>query len=301
MRVAITGAGGFIGRALVPELLKDGHSIIALSRDPAAIRERFGPSVEVRQWSPNANSVFPSCDAVIHLAGESVAGRWMQKKKRSIYDSRIQGTRALISSMERMEDRPKILLCASAVGYYGHRGDEWLAEDAPPGTDFLAQVCRDWEAEAQEAVEWGARIVRLRLGIVLGRGGGALAPMKIPFQLGLGAKLGDGRQWMSWIHLSDTVGLFRYVMETPTISGPVNAVSPEPVRNAEFTQTLAKALHRPAFFTLPGWAVKLAVGEMAESLLNGQRVMPDVALKSGYSFRYPTLESALDEIFSTGS
>jgi uncharacterized protein (TIGR01777 family) len=297
MKIAITGATGFIGRAVSRELAQQGHSILALTRRPEAVAGGLGPGVEAVKWDAFSPAPLPPCDAVVHLAGESVAGRWTPAKKARIRDSRIQGTRALVDGIARMPEKPSVLVSASAVGYYGDRGDEILTESSPPGHDFLAEVCAGWEAEAERAESLSLRVARVRLGIVLGRDGGALPMMALPFRFGLGGRLGSGRQWVSWIHREDAVGLFLHALERAEVSGPVNASAPEPVTNADLTRALAKALRRPAILPVPGFALKLAVGEMAGSLLGGQRALPDAALKSGYTFRYPDLAVALDEIY----
>jgi uncharacterized protein (TIGR01777 family) len=227
-------------------------------------------------------------------------GRWTASKKQRIHDSRTIGTANLVCALRQATERPRVLVCASAIGYYGYRGDELLDESSAPGDDFLARVCRDWEAAANEARGLGIRVVNLRIGIVLGRGGGALAKMLVPFKLGLGGRLGNGRQWMSWIHVDDVIGLSLHAAQRDEISGPINAVSPAAVTNRDFTRALATALHRPAVFPVPGAALKVAVGAFAEVLLGSQRVVPQVALRSGYQFRYTELGAALEAILRQG-
>lgn len=297
MRIAMTGATGFIGRALSEALAAKGHAVLALTRRPDAAKGDFGAGVEVFGWDPGKPAPLPPCDAVVHLAGESVAGRWTTEKKRKIRDSRVQGTRSLVDSIARMDAKPSALVSASGIGYYGDRGEEVLTEAAPPGEDFLAQVCVEWEAEAQRAETLGLRVARVRLGVVLDEGGGALPLMALPIRLGVGGKLGSGRQWVAWIHRDDAVGLFRHALERDDLSGPVNACAPEPIRNAELTKELAKVLHRPAIVPVPAFALRLVVGEMAETLLGGQRALPKAVQETGYAFQYPTLRAALEEIY----
>ena len=295
MKALVTGATGFIGRRLLPRLKWPA----ALTRDP----ERAGTAlanVEIHRWEPEAGppptDAFRGVDTVFHLAGESVAaGRWSAARKQRIRDSRVLGTRHLVAALAALKERPAVLVSASAIGYYGDRGDEALDEDALPGNDFLAGVCKDWEAEANRAAELGIRVVTPRIGIVLGKGGGALEKMLTPFRLGLGGRLGSGRQWMSWIHIDDLIALLLYAGPRH-ISGPMNAVAPNPVTNREFTRELAGALHRPAIFPVPEFALKLAFGEMAGVLLASQRVVPAVAQRTGYRFQYPELADALREI-----
>jgi hypothetical protein len=236
------------------------------------------------------------CDAVIHLAGEPVAQRWTGAARRKILESREEGTRRLVASLRNHP--PNVLVSASAVGYYGSCGDEILTEQAPPASDFLGQVAVAWEREALEAEKLGVRVVRLRIGMVLGAGGGALARMLLPFRLGVGGRIGNGRQWMSWIHIDDLCDLIAFVLPESTLRGALNATSPNPVTNAEFTQALARAVHRPALLPVPAFALKLLFGEMAEVILASQRVIPQAALRAGFEFRYPDIASALLQILS---
>jgi len=294
-KALVTGATGFIGRRLLPWLKWP----VVLTRNP----ERAGTAlrnVEIHRWEPESGpppaEAFREVDTVFHLAGESVAaGRWSAARKQRIRDSRVLGTRHLVAALAALKERPAVLVSASAIGYYGDRGDETLDEEALPGDDFLAGVCQEWEAEANRATELGIRVVTPRLGIVLGKGGGALERMLTPFKLGLGGRLGSGRQWMSWIHIDDLIGLLLYA-GPGHISGPMNAVAPNPVTNREFTRELAGALHRPAILPVPEFALKLAFGEMAAVLLSSQRVVPAVAQRTGYRFQYPRLADALREI-----
>lgn len=292
MRALVTGATGFVGSRLAAQIAEP----IVLSRDPKRAREKL-PRATHHYWDPLAATppadAFAGVDAVFHLAGESVGeGRWSAAKKQRIRDSRILGTRHLVEGLATLEQRPRVLVVASAIGYYGSRGDETLDESSSPGNDFLAQVCRDWEAEARAAEKLGMRVVCTRFGIILGQGG-ALAKMLLPFKLGLGGRLGSGRQWMSWVHIDDVVGILLANATDEQYQGPVNTVAPQPVTNREFTRALASVLHRPAIFPVPALALRLAVGEFAEVLLGSQRVLPKVAQRAGYGFRYSSLDEAL--------
>jgi uncharacterized protein (TIGR01777 family) len=237
---------------------------------------------------------------VFNLAGDPVAsGRWTAAKKARIRDSRVLGTRNLVAALAKLEQRPRVLVSASAVGYYGDRGDETLDEQSPPGSDFLAEVCAAWEREAAVARELGIRVVPIRIGVVLGRGGGALAKMLLPFRLGVGSPLGSGNQYMPWIHLDDLVDLMLFAADRETVVGPLNGTAPHPATNRQFTYALGRAVGRPTFLpAVPGVALKLLAGEFAEVLLASQRAMPQAALAAGYAFRYPALEAALQAILS---
>ncbi len=296
MRALITGATGFIGRRLLEQV----DEPVVLSRDPASAKQKLG-KIEAFAWDlmsgPPPAEAFRDVSAVFHLAGEPVAeGRWNADKKRRIMDSRKVGTTNLVKGLEQLSRRPPVLVSASAVGYYGSRGDEVLDESSPPGDDFLADVCKEWEQASQRATSFSMRVVNPRIGIVLGAGGGALGKMLLPFKLGLGGRLASGDQWMPWIHLDDLVGLFLHAAGHPEASGPMNAVAPNPVTNREFTRVLAAAVHRPAIFPMPGAMLKLAVGEFAQVLLASQRVVPRVAERTGYQFRYPELSGAFQAI-----
>jgi uncharacterized protein (TIGR01777 family) len=293
MRALVTGATGFIGHCLLDKIAEP----VVLSRDPQRARAR-SPRVEAHFWEPLAGlppaDALAGVEAVFHLTGEPVGeGRWTARKKRLIHDSRAIGTANLVAGLAKLAAPPKVLVCASAIGIYGSRGDEKLDETSTPGDDFLARVCRDWESAAREAETCGVRTVSTRFGIVLGSGG-ALAKMLLPFKLGLGGRLGNGRQWMSWIHVDDVVGLLLLAAERGDIHGPINAVSPAPVTNREFTRALAKAVHRPAIFPVPALALRVAVDGFAEVLLSSQRVLPRAAQQAGYAFRYTSLADALD-------
>ena len=298
--VLVTGATGFIGKALCTALKERGQPFTALSRRPDRAKALVPGVKEVWRWRPRLEPApvvaVQGAGAVVHLAGESVAGRWNKEKKRAIRDSRVIGTRHLVAAIGEAKSKPGVLVCASAVGYYGNRGDEELTEEAGPGSDFLAEVCQAWEAEARRAEEHGVRVVMLRNGIVLGRGGGALKQMLVPFKLGLGGPVGNGKQWMPWVHIDDVVGIILHAIQQGTLRGPVNATAPTPVRNREFTQTLARLLRRPALLPAPAFGLKILLGEFADVLLASQRVLPRRIQGAGYTFRHPTLEAALGAI-----
>ncbi|MGA2722150.1 MAG: TIGR01777 family oxidoreductase [Bryobacteraceae bacterium] len=274
MNITISGASGFIGRHLLKSLATAGHSLRALSRH-----------------APPAESL-READVVIHLAGEPIAQRWTAEAKRRIRESRVAGTRHLVEALAKLPRRPQALICASAIGYYGSRGDEILMESSSPGSGFLPELCVAWESEAQAAEAFGMRVVRVRTGVVLDAGGGALQRMLPPFRMGVGGRLGSGRQWMSWIHLEDLARLFQFAVESH-VRGPLNAVAPYPVTNSDFTRELARALGRPAVFPIPGFALRLLFGEMADVLLASQRVAPAAAQAAGFRFRFPQLAPAL--------
>jgi uncharacterized protein len=296
VRITISGASGFIGRRLLKRLAEDGHALRALSRHAGT---NLPNNVALSIWdpmraSPPAESL-ADADAVIHLAGEPVAQRWNAEVKQRIRESRVGGTQRLMETVAALPRRPAVLVCASATGFYGSRGDEILEESSAPGTGFLAAVCAAWEREAGAAASLGMRVVCIRTGIALDPRGGALARMLIPFRMGVGGRLGSGRQWMPWIHLADLVELFRLAVETP-IEGSLNGVAPFPVSNIEFTRRLASALHRPALFPVPPIALRLMFGEMAGVLLESQRVIPRAAEAAGFRFRFPQLGPALADL-----
>jgi uncharacterized protein len=287
VRVLVAGGTGFVGTALCDALTAGGHEVTLVSRDP----ERLGsPAVS---WDDVGVAVAES-DAIVNLAGESIAGgRWTAARKQRILDSRVMSTRRIVEAIAAAATRPIVLVNASAIGFYGPHGDELCDERTPPGTGFLADVCRAWEVEAAAAEHHGLRVVRLRLGIVLGRDGGALARMVPPFRAFLGGPIGDGKQWMSWIHRDDVCGLVLHALADETLSGAVNATAPGPVTNAEFARTLGDVLARPAIVPTPAFVLRLAFGEMADMLLTGQRVLPSVADGAGYRWRYAHLAAAL--------
>jgi len=293
MRIALTGATGLIGGRLRTHFAKQGHEVICLSR--RSVSQPGWYPWEPESGPPPREALLGS-EAVVHLAGEPVAQRWSAEVKRRIVSSRVDATRALVTAFKALPAPPRVLVCASAIGYYGSRGDELLPESASAGTGFLAQTCFEWEQTARAAAEFGVRVVSPRIGVVLDRVGGALAKMLPPFRAGLGGPIAGGQAWMSWIHLHDLVRMIAWVLETPAVSGPLNAVAPNPVRNEEFTQALAAALRRPAFFPVPALALKLLYGEMGEVVLASQRVIPERAVQSGFQYDWPELAPALRDL-----
>jgi len=300
MKALVTGATGFVG----PPLLRLLDAPVVLSRDPDRARRAIGSLAgRIIRWDPMEGppppEAFAGVDAVLHLAGESVAeGRWTKAQKARIRDSRVIGTRHLVQGIAQAERKPAVLVSASAVGYYGDRGDEELTESASPAHDFLGDVCVEWEREALAAERSGVRVVTARTGIVLGAGGGALGKMLTPFRLGAGGPLGSGRQWMPWIHVGDLARLYVHAADTAAIRGPMNATAPHPVRNSEFTKALGRQLHRPAFMPAPYIGLRIVFGEFAQVLFASQRVIPKVALDTGFVFQYPELAGALREILA---
>ncbi len=295
-RILVSGASGPIGAALLPSLKASGAQITRLMRKNSA---HFADEAAIA-WDPVeplGEDLVAGFDAVIHLAGESIVGRWSAEKKRRIRESRVMGTRNLAEALAQAKAKPKVFICSSAVGYYGDRGDEVLTESSSAGTGFLADVCREWEEATRAAAGAGIRTVQIRTGVVLSPKGGALGKMLTPFKMGLGGRIGDGRQWMSWIDVQDLVGAIHHILKNDRLKGPVNMVGPAPVTNADFTKTLASVLHRPAIFPMPGFAVKLAFGEMGETVLLGsQRVEPQQLSASGYAFRFRALRESLENV-----
>jgi uncharacterized protein len=293
-KILISGASGLIGTAVGASLAADGREVSRLVRGKVT---RKG-DVSWNPAQPIAPEKVSGFDVVIHLAGEGVFGVWTREKKRRIYESRIIGTRNLAEGLARAEQKPRVFISASAIGYYGDRGDEVLNEQSSPGAGFLAEVCRDWEAATKPALDPGIRIVNIRTGHVLDPAGGILKKMLLPFRLGLGGRIGDGRQWQSWMHMGDWLGALRHIMNHDSLRGPVNLVGPNPVTNAEFTKVLAGVLSRPTFFTVPGLALKAALGREAanEMLLSGQRVEPAKLTATGYQFQFPDLQGALRDL-----
>lgn len=300
MKVIITGATGLIGSALVRSLLADGHEVTRLVR--GGRKGAPSPGVSDAEWDPAAGTAdaaaLEGCDGVVHLAGEPVAeGRWTDEKKRRIRESRVRGTRLVAETLAGLARKPRVLVSASATGYYGDRGAELLTEESAPGRDFLSEVCREWEAAARQAAEAGIRVVHPRIGVVLDADGGALPRMLTPFKMGVGGRLGSGRQYMSWITLPDVVSVIRRALEDEALRGPVNAVSPQPVTNEEFTKTLGRVLGRPTLFAVPEFAARLAFGEVADALLlSSQRVEPARLKEAGFSYADPELEGALRRV-----
>ncbi|MBP7127547.1 TIGR01777 family oxidoreductase [Myxococcota bacterium] len=294
MRMLVTGATGFIGRRLVKEAP---GPVTVLARDPVRAREILGP-VDAFRWDalegPPPREAFEGVEAVVHLAGESVAGRrWTEAYKDAVLRSRSQGTRNLVAAIRDLPSPPAVLVSASAVGWYGDRGDEELAETSPPGEGFLARVCREWEAEALAAEDLGIRVVLARLGLVLGPGGGTVQALSPLFRRGLGGPIGLGRQFVPWVSLEDVAGLVLHAVRRPSIRGPLNVTSPRPVRQRTFAAALGRALGRPALLPAPPLLLRLVLGEFAGELLASRRVIPRVALESGYSFRLPDLPEAI--------
>ncbi|HET6645035.1 MAG TPA: TIGR01777 family oxidoreductase [Fimbriimonadales bacterium] len=290
MKIAMTGASGFLGSACRPALEAQGHQIIRLVRRV--------PGVGEARWDPENGTVeankLAGIDAAIHFAGENIGGLWTKQKKRRILESRKNGTRTLCKGLAALDPRPRVLISISGVNYYGDRGEEILTEESSSDDSFLSIVCREWESATAAAFQAGIRVAIPRLGVVLSRKGGALRQMMIPFKLGLGAKFGSGKQWMSWIALEDVVSMIQYVLENDSITGSVNATSPNPIRNRDFTAALARSLHRPAFLTIPAFALRVLPGKMAQELiLASTRAVPDRLLKSGFRFKRDNIEEAL--------
>lgn len=298
LRILVTGSTGFIGSALVPFLSADGHRVGCLIRTlPRKGKAEF-------QWGPETGFIDTShlegVHGVVHLAGENIASdRWTAEKKARIRDSRVDGTRLLSDALAGLKQPPKVLVCASAIGYYGDRGDELLTEDSAPGAGFLAEVCRDWEAATKSAEQKGIRVVHLRFGMVLSPTGGAMAKLLPPFKKGLGGVLGTGQQYVSWITLDDLLGVILHALTTEALQGPVNAVTPNPVTNRELTRTLGRLLGRMTIFPMPAAAARLVFGELADALLlASQRVQPTRLVATGYDFRYPELEGAIRHLLA---
>lgn len=296
MNYLVTGASGFIGRRVVGRLLADGHSVNYLARNRAT---RMDSRAAFHVWNaeqPAPLDSIPRLDAIIHLAGEPIAQRWNSEVKRRIYESRVTGTRNLVAAIGKLNHKPSVLVSASAIGYYGDRGDEILIEPSPPGQGFLAELCVKWEREAFRAADSGLRVAVVRIATVLGKEGGALKKMLPAFRLGIGGKFGDGRQWMSWIHVEDLVELLLFIAGRSGVSGVLNASSPQPVRNEAFTRELAEAVHRPAILPAPRFALRLALGEMSDFLFASARVQPKATEQAGFHFRYPDLSEALRNV-----
>lgn len=303
MRVLVSGSTGLVGSALVESLESQGHKVARLVRPGTSLKKRDVNPVETIAWDPVAgqfdDAAAEDADALVHLAGASIAGgRWNAARKELLRTSRIDATRHLIRALASLRRPPRVVVAASAIGYYGNRGNETLTETSPPGNDFLAAACQEWEAEEARGAEFGARVVSLRFGIIMAKHGGALPQMALPIRMGVGGKLGNGKQWMSWVTLAETIRVAEFALANAALSGPVNVVAPNPAQNAEFTKVLAKTLHRPALFPAPRFALRVMLGEMADALLlSGQRVVPSKLLTAGYSFQQPNLAEALASIF----
>ncbi len=303
MKILVSGSSGLIGSATVEALRAAGHTVCRLVRPQSAQRKRKAglaapPATDVH-WNPVSGEMdlpgAAGADAVVHLGGASIGeGRWNEARKQLLRTSRVDATRNLVSALGKLDRPPQVLISASAMGFYGDRGEEKLIEQSGPGRDFLALLARDWEAEAARAAAIGARVVMLRFGLVLAARGGALRRMLLPFRLGLGGRLGSGKQWMSWLTVQEVVGIVRYALENPQVRGPINAVTPNPVRNSEFTKILGRVLHRPTLFPAPAAMLRLVLGEMAGALLlSSQRVLPGKLQGLRYHFVHPELEPAL--------
>jgi uncharacterized protein len=303
MKILVTGSTGLVGNALVSALVKDGHTVCRLMRPESLVAGGTKDGFNVA-WNPATGELGGAAvgaDAVVNLAGASIAGgRWSAERKALLRSSRMETTRALVGALAKMNARPRVIVSASAIGIYGDRGEELLTEESKAGADFLAVLAQEWEAQALKAEALGIRVVLARFGIILAREGGALAKMVTPFKLGVGGKLGSGKQWMSWVTLEDVVGILRVAIEKADVRGAVNVVAPKPVQNAEFTKALAKVLHRPALFPAPAFALRLALGEIADALLlSSQRVVPSRLERTGYRFQHADLAPALAAVLAT--
>ena len=302
MKILVTGSSGLVGTALVSALARAGHTVSRLVRPRSAGNDGAKEGFAVA-WNPVTGELGGAgvgADAVVNLAGASIAGgRWTAERKALLGTSRIDTTRTLVGALAKMNARPSVLVSASAIGIYGDRGDEALTEESKPGTGFLADLTKEWEAEALKAEALGIRVVLARFGIILAREGGALAKMLTPFKLGAGGRLGSGKQWMSWATLEDVVAILKFAIENATVRGAINVVSPQPLQNAEFTKVLARAMHRPALFPAPALVLRLALGEMADALLlSSQRVAPQALEKLGYRFLHADLASAMAAVLA---
>lgn len=300
MRVILTGGSGLIGRAVAAELGACGHEAIVLTREPAKVRD-LPAGARAERWDGRTaagwGGLLDRESAIVHLAGEPIAdGRWTEERKRRILSSRVESSAAVVAAITAAAVKPRVLLQASGVGYYGDTGDREVGEGDPPGDDFLARTCVAWEAATAAVEALGVRRALLRTGVVLAREGGALPKMLLPFRLGVGGPLGDGRQWLPFIHLADEVGAIRFLLEHAGAAGPFNLCAPHPVRNADFARALGRAAHRPSFLPTPAFALRLALGELAQALLTGQRALPRHLQSLGYSFHFPVLEGALADL-----
>ncbi len=306
MKIVVAGGSGFIGRPLCQALLQDQHQVTVLSRSAAATKDLLDSRIDIIEWDGHIpegwEQTLDTADVIINLTGEAIADkRWSQDRKQVLRDSRIGTTRAIVQALSRVSTRPRTLINASAIGYYGPRDATPVTEESQSGSDFLAKLCIDWEREATQAESLGIRVIRLRTGIVLGKNGGALPRMLLPFYFFLGGPIAPGHQWMSWIHEQDVLGLIRWILANQQVHGPLNAVAPQPVTMREFCRTLGHVLRRPSWLPVPEPALRLALGELATILTTGQCVEPTVALRGGYVFKYSSIEPALREIIGKSS
>ncbi len=300
MKIFITGGTGFIGRSLIKSLLDDGHMVTVLSRSAQKAESILGSKVTIIEGDPRVAGSWMdeigTCEAVINLCGAPILKKkWTDERKQLLLDSRIIPTRLIVEAIKKAKKRPRVLISGSAVGYYSDRGDELIAEESGPGRDFGAKLCSSWEAEANKATELGVRVVTVRTGMVLGRGGGALAQMTPPFKFFVGGPIGSGRQYMSWIHLDDHIGITKLALTDTSITGPVNMTAPNPVTNRDFMKAIGNAMHRPSWLPVPGFALKIMFGEGADLLVEGQRALPKKAENAGYRFTYASLDAALTD------
>jgi uncharacterized protein (TIGR01777 family) len=298
MRVLVTGGTGFVGRALCKRLHEAGNQVTVVSRSPARARQTLDRTAEAISWEDlDVPGLMDGMDAVVHLAGETVTGRWNEAKRRLVMDSRLEGTRRVVNAIKAASQPPEVLVSASGIGFYGEGGEAELSEEAPPGTDYFARLCVDWEREALCAEEAGCRVVVVRLGIVLGLGGGAVGAMLGPARLGLGGPLGSGQQWWSWIHLEDAASGIEHALFTPSLRGPVNLVAPAPIRQRDFARALGVALGRPGIVPAPALALRLMLGTFAEEILGSKRVRPERLMRTDFSYRFGDLTGAFSSLF----
>ncbi len=293
MKIGLTGASGFIGKRVIELARREGHSVVGFSRHP----EKGIPGCEeARLFDVGQPCDVSGCEAVIHLAGESVVGLWTKEKRRQIMESRIQGTRRIVDALLAASPRPSVLVSGSAIGFYGDTGEKETDETSPAGSGFLADVCAAWEREASRAAESGARVVLLRTAVVLGCDGGALHAMLPAFKAGLGAKLGSGRQWMSWIHIEDEAAMALFPLQNAAVEGAINAAAPLPCRNEDFTRSLSRAVHRPAFFRAPAFVLSSLLGDFSHEILDNKRIIPKRPALHNFEFRFPSLDEALKDL-----